>query len=247
MSLPIGGLPNKCSFNLLIQLQLMRFTILLFTICLFFTSNTTAQNVAKTITFNNVTIGAGSPYIGADPSVGDHEDFALLIDCPDNSLLFAGDWTATTDVTAAGTYNFGPIFTDCASPTWIIDPIDPALTVLNLNIETFESGDLDCDGPYNPGGVADDQHQEVSTSISFNIGVGAQSFTQPTTGITYNYTVTSAATTNTGLICGSDLSASTSSPEVPTLSEWGLIILALLLMTLGTLYLVQPISPREQI
>ncbi len=28
--------------------------------------------------------------------------------------------------------------------------------------------------------------------------------------------------------------------DVPTLSEWGLIILALLLMTLGTLYLVQP-------
>jgi len=33
---------------------------------------------------------------------------------------------------------------------------------------------------------------------------------------------------------------STSNPEVPTLSEWGLIILALLLMTLGTVYLVQP-------
>lgn len=28
--------------------------------------------------------------------------------------------------------------------------------------------------------------------------------------------------------------------EVPTLSEWGLIVLALLLMTLGTLYLLQP-------
>lgn len=35
--------------------------------------------------------------------------------------------------------------------------------------------------------------------------------------------------------------------SIPTLSEWGLIILALMLMTLGTLYLVQPISPREQI
>ncbi len=31
-----------------------------------------------------------------------------------------------------------------------------------------------------------------------------------------------------------------SNTDVPTLSEWGLIILALLLMTLGTLYLVQP-------
>ncbi|MEZ4886000.1 MAG: IPTL-CTERM sorting domain-containing protein [Chitinophagales bacterium] len=29
-------------------------------------------------------------------------------------------------------------------------------------------------------------------------------------------------------------------PPVPTLSEWGLIVLALLLMTLGTLYLLQP-------
>ncbi len=27
---------------------------------------------------------------------------------------------------------------------------------------------------------------------------------------------------------------------VPTLSEWGLLVLALLLMTLGTLYLLQP-------
>ncbi len=34
--------------------------------------------------------------------------------------------------------------------------------------------------------------------------------------------------------------SSSSSTDVPTLSEWGLIILALLLMTLGTLYLVQP-------
>ncbi|MFK7905439.1 MAG: IPTL-CTERM sorting domain-containing protein, partial [Chitinophagales bacterium] len=28
--------------------------------------------------------------------------------------------------------------------------------------------------------------------------------------------------------------------SIPTLSEWGLIVLALLFMTLGTLYLVQP-------
>ncbi|MFK7907428.1 MAG: IPTL-CTERM sorting domain-containing protein [Chitinophagales bacterium] len=28
--------------------------------------------------------------------------------------------------------------------------------------------------------------------------------------------------------------------DVPTLSQWGLIILALLLMTLGTLHLLQP-------
>lgn len=35
-------------------------------------------------------------------------------------------------------------------------------------------------------------------------------------------------------------SATPPATDVPTLSEWGLIILALLLMTLGTLYLVQP-------
>ena len=206
-----------------------------------------AQSVAKTITFNSVTIAAGSPYIGADPNPSDHEDFGLLIYCPGNVILFAGDWTSTTDVTAAGTYTLGTIFSDCTSPTLVLDPIDPAFSVLNFNIETFESGDLDCDRPYNPGGVADDQHQEVSTSASFSIGVGAQSFTQPATGITYNYTVTSAPTTNTGLICGFDLSASPSSPEVPPLSEWGLIVLALLLMTLGTLYLVQPTLSREEI
>ncbi len=37
-----------------------------------------------------------------------------------------------------------------------------------------------------------------------------------------------------------NIQPSSSNPEVPTLSEWGLIILALLLMTLGALYLVQP-------
>ncbi len=37
-----------------------------------------------------------------------------------------------------------------------------------------------------------------------------------------------------------DFSVEISSVDVPTLSQWGLIILALLLMTLGTLYLVQP-------
>ncbi len=36
------------------------------------------------------------------------------------------------------------------------------------------------------------------------------------------------------------VSFASSGGDVPTLSEWGLIILALLLMTLGTLYLVQP-------
>lgn len=223
----------------------MRFTILLFSILLFFTTNVEAQNVAKTITFNNVTIAAGSSYIGADP--GDNEDFAIMVDCPDNSLLFAGDWTATTDVTAAGTYNFGAIFGDCASSTWVIDPIDPALNTLTVNIETFESGDLDCDGPYNPGGVADDQFQEISAGASFNISVGSHSFTHATTGITYNYTVTSAATANTGLICGQDLTAApVVAPGVPTLSEWGVIVLALLLMTAGTLYLIQPILSKEK-
>ena len=35
--------------------------------------------------------------------------------------------------------------------------------------------------------------------------------------------------------------------SVPTLSEWGLLILALLLMTLGTLYLVQPMMSKEKV
>ncbi len=224
----------------------MRITILLIAFFLFFTSNMTAQNVAKTITFDNVIIAAGSPYIGADPVSGDHEDFALLMRCADNSLLFAGDWTSTTDVTAAGTYNFGPIFSDCAAPNMVLDPIDPALNSITLTIETFESGDNDCDGPYNPGSTALDQFQEVSGGVSFNISDGSHSFIQATTGIAYNYTVTSAASANTGTICGQDLRATVAAPGIPTLSEWGLIILALLLMTAGTLYLVQPnITTKE--
>ena len=43
-----------------------------------------------------------------------------------------------------------------------------------------------------------------------------------------------------------DVSAIPEKPEVPTLSQWGLIILALLLLTFGTIYLVQP-SFRSQI
>lgn len=224
----------------------MRFTILLFTVFLFFSANMTAQNVAKTITFDNVTIAAGSSYIGADPSVGDNEDFALLVKCTDNSLLFAGDWTSTTDVTVAGTYSFGTIFNDCSPTTFVLEPLDPALNSITLNIETFESGDLDCDGPYNPGGIADDQFQEISNGVSFDISVGSHSFTQATTGITYNYTVTSAASVSTGLICGQDFKAAVVAPaDVPTLSEWGLIILALMFMTAGTLYLVQPMMSKE--
>lgn len=36
------------------------------------------------------------------------------------------------------------------------------------------------------------------------------------------------------------------STDIPTLSQWGLIILALLLMTFGTLYLIQPNLQREK-
>ncbi len=43
------------------------------------------------------------------------------------------------------------------------------------------------------------------------------------------------------------VAATSNSAAIPTLSQWGLIILALLLMTLGTLYLVQPISSREKV
>ncbi len=49
--------------------------------------------------------------------------------------------------------------------------------------------------------------------------------------------------TATALICDPNTTLSlsgTSTQSIPTLSEWGLIILALLLLTLGTLYLVQP-------
>ncbi len=48
-----------------------------------------------------------------------------------------------------------------------------------------------------------------------------------------------ATATNQGCNFNSIIFPSSPS-DVPTLSEWGLIILALLLMTFGTLYLVQP-------
>ncbi|MFK7905019.1 MAG: IPTL-CTERM sorting domain-containing protein, partial [Chitinophagales bacterium] len=66
----------------------------------------------------------------------------------------------------------------------------------------------------------------------------------------FNYTVSSAPSPSVGLICGQDLTAPpvvASAPGVPTLSEWGLIVLALMLMTAGTLYLVQPMVSRKEV
>jgi len=44
----------------------------------------------------------------------------------------------------------------------------------------------------------------------------------------------------TTLCIGSAATCNSALADVPTLSEWGLIILALMFMTMGTLYLVQP-------
>ncbi|MGB1243759.1 MAG: IPTL-CTERM sorting domain-containing protein, partial [Chitinophagales bacterium] len=41
-------------------------------------------------------------------------------------------------------------------------------------------------------------------------------------------------------VCVNGCPSSSPPAGIPTLSEWGLLILALLLMTFGTLYLVQP-------
>ncbi len=212
---------RKRSFNLLKQLQIMRLTILLLSaLFLFaFASTVEAQNVNKTITFNSVTLPAGSCYgaagDGSDP-VGT-ADFAILVDCDfgDNSLLFGGDWPEASSFSSPGTVNLGPIYSgfpgfSCPVANLVIGPIAASITTFDVTIEAFESDDSYCEGPYdgvNTGdGVSDDCYGGI-TNITLDITDGSHSFTvgSGANQITYNYTVTSAATSNTGTICGQNL------------------------------------------
>ncbi|MGB1243614.1 MAG: hypothetical protein ACPG49_13885 [Chitinophagales bacterium] len=52
--------------------------------------------------------------------------------------------------------------------------------------------------------------------------------------------------TNLDIICTVGIVAPSNSLDIPNLSEWGLLILALSFMTLGTLYLLQPSRRFEQ-
>ncbi|MEZ4886324.1 MAG: IPTL-CTERM sorting domain-containing protein [Chitinophagales bacterium] len=106
---------------------------------------------------------------------------------------------------------------------------------------TFNGGDMADELTINDLGTL-----PTSITLTFDGGAGndvliidamGETYTDNGTSIqitgsyTYNYTSFETVTVNNGTLL---------SGGVPTLSEWGLIILALLLMTLGALYLVQP-------
>ena len=85
-----------------------------------------------------------------------------------------------------------------------------------------------------------DTYHPLSTNLSqgsdYDGGQYYQLFGSFSTFSTFN-------TDNNFEVCISP--ASSGAADVPTLSEWGLLILALLLMTLGTVYLLQPSLEQE--
>ncbi len=117
-------------------------------------------------------------------------------------------------------------------------------TTSNLSL-TAEVGDLLVDVTLSRGGVAGigvGQSNLGSATISAtNDGVTWSSKVAATTPETMTGTSTSGQIKNFAFVLNTPIPA-----EVPTLSEWGLLNLALLLMICGTLYLVQPMVGLEE-
>ncbi len=84
--------------------------------------------------------------------------------------------------------------------------------------------------------------QPLSTFLS-SIALSEESSTG--SAVSMDWTISSGALSGTSHQVAAKINAISSgsgstSNDIPTLSEWGLIILALLLMTFGTIYLIQP-------
>ncbi len=82
--------------------------------------------------------------------------------------------------------------------------------------------------------------------VAMNFGSGIIEFPGSVSSLTF----TPSSSTPGGVIeltfgTGPTPLIASSGGDVPTLSEWGLIVLALLLMTLGTLYLLKPSVQRR--
>lgn len=77
----------------------------------------------------------------------------------------------------------------------------------------------------------------TASSLACGNGTFNSNFVAPSNDMTIRFTDISTSTTAVDFYLQTASIVQTSS--IPTLSEWGLIVLALLLMTLGTLYLVQ--------
>jgi len=81
---------------------------------------------------------------------------------------------------------------------------------------------------------------QILTASSLVCGNGTfnSNFVAPSSNMTIRFTDISTNTTNVDFYL--QTASIVQSGSIPTLSEWGLIVLALMLMTLGTLHLIQP-------
>ena len=158
-----------------------------------------SQIVAVTITWDSITIPAGSCYIDHDGSSGydgPEEDPSIIIACPGGggAVLYSKSWSE--DLLIAGTY---PLITDgqsCAtSPNFfVIEPVNTALaSTVSLFVETFERENASCNNTNN-------QDCAASATLAIDITVGVHSITVGQ--ITYHYTVTHAPSISTDLTCG---------------------------------------------
>jgi len=86
-----------------------------------------------------------------------------------------------------------------------------------------------------------EQDNQASNSAGFNSTYALSQEPSDGSAIDMDWTISDHSSTSSYHIAANiNGDITVIPPEVPTLSEWGLILLALLLMTFGTLYLVQP-------
>ncbi|MGB0931150.1 MAG: IPTL-CTERM sorting domain-containing protein [Chitinophagales bacterium] len=78
----------------------------------------------------------------------------------------------------------------------------------------------------------------TASSLACGNGTFNSSFVASSNNLTIRFTDISTTTTNVDFYL--QTASIVQSGSIPTLSEWGLIVLALMLMTFGTLYLVHP-------
>ncbi len=169
------------------------------------------SNYSKTITFNSITIPAGSCYIDHDDGNGWNgalEDPTIVVRCnsANGTVLFSKTWSAL--ISSSGTYNlmFPAFACSPAGNSFVIDPVNILLvSSINLYVLTFERENSSCDNPNNQDCLGQGMR-------NFNLNVGSYSINMG--DIIYNYTVTQAPSAASGTFCGLALPIELSSFEV---------------------------------
>jgi len=112
------------------------------------------------------------------------------------------------------------------------------LTSTNLSVPTSDANNLVIDiiglGSFTTPSAT---HTELGTGNVY--GLGSAQGTGGNVSVGWSFSISSFAHSAIELICDTCPVPNSGAVSIPTLSEWGLLILALVLMTAGTLYLVQ--------